>query len=80
MKIELEEAQSLKRALKYLNEIPDGMFLMEFLEELCGKFSPTYNPENQASIVLSAGRTEVIQTLRNLDRLTDEQIVAYYEG
>ena len=70
-----EEAASLKLSVKRLFEEPDGRLLIEFLEDRAGYFAPAYNPEIASTIILAAGRTEMIQVLRNLNRLTEEAIV-----
>lgn len=78
MKIEKEHATALKLVINQLKETPHGQFFLEFLEEICGRYAPNYDPKNETTIILAAGRHEVIQTIRNLDRLTVEQIVEHY--
>lgn len=78
MKIDKEAADSLKLAVRRLFETPDGQLLIEFLEECSGRFNPTYNPENQTTIILEAGRRQLVASLHNLNRLTSEQVVEYY--
>lgn len=78
--MEIEQANSIKIAIKYLNEDPNGQALLDFLDGIGGKYSPNYNRENSTSVILASGRAEVMQTLRNLERLTSEQIVEYLEG
>ena len=75
MNIGPEEASSLKLAVTRLFDEPDGQVLLEFLEDKAGHFAPAYNPEIGSTIILAAGRTEMLQVLRNLNRLTVEQIV-----
>ncbi len=75
--MKLNEALAIKRAVQNLYEELDGQALIRFLEDRSGHLNPTYNAENSTSIILAAGRTEMMQTLRNLNRLTAEQIQDY---
>jgi len=78
MNITKEEADSLKLTVRRLFKEIDGQLLIEFLEQTSGKYAPTYNPESATSIAIEAGKREVLATLRNINRLTSEQIVEYY--
>ena len=78
MIVDRETADSLKVAAQRLFETPDGMVLIELLEELGGKYKPTYNQENATTITLEAGKRQILSTLYNLNRLTSEQIVEVY--
>lgn len=73
--MDIEVARSLKIAIEGLHETPHGRALIEFLEDKAGYHAPTYAPDSETSIVRAAGRTEMIMILRNLKRLTPEQIV-----
>ena len=75
-----DQAKSIKLAVEYLYDDVNGLALIEHLEDIAGKFAPNYDPSNSTSIVLAQGRTEMMQTLRNLNRLTVEQIVILSEG
>lgn len=72
--MKIEQAVALKRAVTYLYKEVDGQELIAFMEDIAGYYTPNYDPSNQTSITLAAGRTEMMQTLRNLNRLTPEQI------
>lgn len=72
----IDEARALKFDVTRLYE--DGT-LIELLEKVAGQFAPNYDPSNSTSIILAAGRTEMMQTIRNLNRLTEEQIVDLFQ-
>jgi len=80
MIIDKEKAVKIKSAVDYLHESPFGKELLELLECMGGKYRPSYNPESESTILIAAGRTEVIQTIRNLHRLDVDQIVECYKG
>ncbi len=80
MKIDKEAAMALKMAVKSLHDTQHGLLLLDFLDEIAGKYAPNYDGTNTTSVLIAAGRTEVMQTIRNLDRLTTEQIVHIYQG
>jgi len=80
MEIGFDEAKSLKLAVRMLKESPDGQLLLEFLEDRAGHFAPAYDPTNPTTIILASGRQEMVMVLRNLDRLTADQIVDLLEG
>lgn len=75
MKVDLETAEALKLAVEYLNTTPHGQTLIEYLNDKAGYFAPAYDPSSQTQINLAAGRGEMMQILRNLERLEAEQIV-----
>lgn len=79
MKVELSQANDLKLAVRTLYDTGHGKVLIELFENIAGKYKPNYDPNNSTSIILAMGRSETMQTIRNIDRLTAEQIVEYYE-
>lgn len=78
MKVDYETAQALKISLKRLFDDKDNAELLELLEEWGGKYRPQYDPEVPASLGIAHGKAEIIQSLRNINRLTEEQIVQLY--
>jgi hypothetical protein len=75
MNIDEATARDIKVAVRQLHETAHGKLLLEFLWDRAGYWSPTYDPTSQLSVNLAAGRTEMMQIIRNLERLTEEQIV-----
>ena len=78
MNVDYETAQALKISIRRIFEDKDNEELLEFLEELGGKYCQQYDPELPESLGIAHGKAEVIQTLRNINRLTEEQIVQLY--
>ena len=76
MEVDDAVAKDIKTAVDTLYGTAHGQLLIDFLEERAGYHAPTYDPTSQSSITLAAGRTEMMMFLRNLNRLTEEQIVA----
>ena len=74
-----DNVKDIKLAVDQLYTTPHGKELIEFLEVLGGKYEPQYDGSSQSSINIAMGRSEVIQTLRNLHRLEPEQILQYYD-
>lgn len=79
MEIDRETARALKHAVTHLFDSKEGQLLIEYLEELSGKYYPRYNPESQTSITLQAGMGEIVAILHNFNRMTDDQIVEYHK-
>jgi len=74
-----DQAKNIKLAISQLYDTNHGRDLIEYLENIAGHFAPNYDPESSTSIILAAGRTEVIQTIRNFNRLTEEQILELHK-
>ena len=73
--MELSEAGDIKLAVTQLYETGHGQALVKYLEKKVGFFTPAYNPEIESTIVLAAGREELMKVIRSLNELTAEQIV-----
>jgi len=79
LKIGKEEALALKLAVKRIHETPEGQLLLDYFDEITGKYAPTYDPSNPTSIALEAGRRELVAIIHNIERLTEAQIVEYFK-
>ena len=79
VEMDLIRCSSIKLAVDKLYESAEGQHFIEFLETMCGQFGPTYN-ETEVSIMLSAGRSEVMASIRNLHRLSAPQILQMVKG
>lgn len=75
MRVDAAVAKDLKLGISMLYDTPHGQVLLEYLKDKAGHYAPTYNPDSSTSIITAAGRQEMVMILRNLDRLTEEQIV-----
>jgi len=73
-------AKALHGVVAMLYDRDDGQIFLEFIEQICGKYVPNYIPGNETSILVAEGRSEILRTIRNLRRLTPDQIVNYYTG
>ena len=78
-KLDKELVNSIKVAIRYLHDDINGQALLAFLDEICGKNAPRYDPGNSTTVILAAGRLEVLSTIRNLEILSEEQIMQYYK-
>lgn len=66
-------------AVDGLYDTEHGKILLELMEDMAGYYAPNYNPENSTTILTAVGRTEMMQTIRNFRRLTEEQIVELFK-
>ena len=73
--MELSEAGDIKLAVTQLYETEHGKILIEYLEDKVGHHVPAYDPTNSTTILLAAGREELMKVIRSLNELTAEQIV-----
>ena len=70
-----DECKAIKKAVDFLFENPSGQALIEFLEEISGKYMPNYEPAQSSTIILEAGRRQIVSILHNFHRLTQEQVL-----
>jgi len=70
--------EQIQKDLLHILGLPEGQRLMEFLEDISGFWHPGYDPANETSVQIAAGRREVVLTLKTLLKLTPEQVVEYF--
>ena len=76
MKIDFGAAKDIKLAADQLIE---GA-LWELMEEWAGKYQPQYDPALPESLGIAHGKAEIVQSIRNISRLTEEQIVELFKS
>ena len=79
MFMDKEDVSDIKLAVAQLYDTPHGLKFIEFLEDMAGKYKPNYEPTSSTSVHIAAGRAEIMATIRNLHRLTEEQILELFE-
>lgn len=68
----------LKLAVKKLFEDPQFKELLWLLEEWGGKHQPQYDPAIPKTMDIAHGKAQIIQSLRSINGLTEEQILSQY--
>ena len=78
--IDEHKVKQLKAAIEDLFHTDHGKSLLGLIEGMCVLNPNSYNEESPTSMAIAVGRNHVLEALRNLDRLTEDQILAYYNG
>lgn len=75
----IDHVKQLKADLAAAFDGERGARLMEFMELVCNYDTPGYNPEVESTIFLSAGKREVLMTLKAILKYRPEEVVEYFK-
>ena len=70
----LDRAKELQSNMKVCFDSPQGKDVMSFLEKTCCWYDTVYDSADRDMTLIKAGRREVLATIKNMMRLTPEQI------
>lgn len=70
----LDDVRALQAHLRASLDTPAGQAVMTFLEEICGWYDFTETDPHK--ILVAHGKRQIVATLKTLQQLTPEQVVA----
>lgn len=76
---DIDEVKQLKADLEAAFDGERGKRVMGFLKQICSWDIPGYDPEVNTTIFLTAGKREVLMSLRAILKYRPEEIVAYFK-
>lgn len=68
-----DDADMIKLTVDQLYDTEHGKIFIEWIEKMAGKYQPQYDATSQVSVNIAAGRSEVMQSIRTIQRLDREQ-------
>ena len=72
---DIKQVKALHQNIRLVFDTPQGKEVMDFLEQACGWYESIFDPDNSETILLNAGKREVVATLKTFLRYSPEEIV-----
>jgi hypothetical protein len=72
---DISYVKGLQSDLRACFESEAGKVVMEFLENSCGWYVSIFDPANRDLTLINDGRRQVVATLKNLLRLSAQEVV-----
>jgi len=71
-----EYIRGLKQNISAVFDTPQGLEVMDFLEQSCGWYDSVFDPDNSDRTLINAGRREVLATIKTFLKHPPEHIIA----
>ena len=72
---DIKQVKTLVQQVRSTLDTPDGKEVMKFLEQSCGWYDSVFSPDDRDYVLISAGRREVVATLKTFLKQSPEDIV-----